>query len=91
MTDDLNKQRKAHHEDRNRLVRVKHMLYKHATDNAVLLIESEDLAGDAPRSIWIPRKQVSNWSRPIAGCYPYAPLEFDCPKWLAEEKELFYE
>lgn len=84
-------EKKAAINERQRSVRVKHMLYKHATEAAVLLVESADLAGDEPRSIWVPRRQVSNWSRPIAGCYPYCPIEFDCPKWLADEKELFYE
>lgn len=84
-------ERRAASNDRYRQVRIKHMLFVHCTESAVLLQESADLAGDSPRKIWIPRKQASNWSRPIFACYPKAPLEFDCPKWLADEKELFYE
>lgn len=91
MNDDLNKQRKAHHEERNRLVRVKHMLFVHATEAAVLLQESPELSGDSVRKVWVPRSRIINPSRPIIGCYPLCSFEFDCTKALAEEKELFYE
>lgn len=93
MTDDRDKQRKAHHAEQARLVRIKHMLYIHQTDKGgVLLEESPELSGEGERrQVWLPRSRIFNPSRPLAGCYPRCPLEFEVTKALADEKELFYE
>lgn len=89
--DELARQRREANNERFQRVLIRHMVVLHVTEKAVLVMENEDLAGDARREVWIPKSQASAWDPPLRELDKGDAVQFEIPRWLADEKELHYE
>jgi hypothetical protein len=87
---------KADKAERERAVVCKGLHYIHQTDKSVLVQEGEDLAGvewkSHGRQVWLPKSQIRtepSYNRYLERWDSLDKVEL--PKWLADERELFYE
>ncbi len=84
-------QRREENNKRFAPVRIKNMTVLATTERAALLCEDFETGGENPRQVWLPRSQMtlcvpvqSSWEKDDV-------VEFNVPRWLAEERELFWE
>lgn len=97
-TEDWNRQRREHHNERERAVTVKELVILHQTDRALLVIEKEtmeSLAANGESSTafkkWVPLSQIRGSTIPMKDLDKDDVVDLQLPLWLVQEKGFLYE
>jgi hypothetical protein len=82
---------------RNRLVTVKGLKVIVVTTKAIRFREPPEVCGDSLREVWVARSTIAGWLLQAPGIaikrVPWVGdvLDIQVPRWVADDKELYYE